>query len=271
MRKPASIRAWLSPEDLQTWVRQGRGRDQYQRRLAIWLTHIGPFPAHRVATLLGVSKQAVWAWVSQYNRHGPQGLERQGRGGRRWGYLSWEDEQDFLASLRERAQQGQILTARQIHRRRKRSLRKPPGHPRKSDRPAAGRLARAPALSRRSTRFGRLSDRRRCWAPWPSRPRVGHQVIREYIYAPWRHSVPPTADSPHSCSLLGGCRNQVDFPDQYCIMLLDGAGWHRATDPLPDTVDRFAVLRPRTQSGRTSVGPSRRKRFWQPGAYSGAR
>jgi transposase len=27
-------------------------------------------------------------------------------------------------------------------------------------------------------------------------------------------------------------------------MLLDGAGWHRATDPLPDTVDRFAVLRP---------------------------
>ncbi|MGO8789136.1 MAG: winged helix-turn-helix domain-containing protein [Terriglobia bacterium] len=116
MRRPASIRAWLSPEDLQTWVREGQGRDEYQRRLAIWLTHIGPFPAHQVATLLGVSKQAVWAWVSQYNRYGPPGLERQGRGGRRWGYLSWEDEQDFLASLQERAQQGQILTGRQIHR-----------------------------------------------------------------------------------------------------------------------------------------------------------
>lgn len=117
MPKPASIHPWLSPEDLQTWVREGQGRDEYQRRLAIWLTHIGPFPAHRVATLLGVSKQAVWAWVSQYNRQGPEGLLRRGRGGRRWGYLSWEDEQDFLAGLQERAQQGQILTARQMHRR----------------------------------------------------------------------------------------------------------------------------------------------------------
>lgn len=81
MRKPAPIHAWLSPEDLQTWVREARGRDEYQRRLAIWLAYIGPFPVHHVATLLGVSKQTVWLWVSQYNRHGPQGLERHGRAG----------------------------------------------------------------------------------------------------------------------------------------------------------------------------------------------
>jgi hypothetical protein len=31
-------------------------------------------------------------------------------------------------------------------------------------------------------RFGRLSDHRRCWAPWPLRPAVGQQVIREYVY-----------------------------------------------------------------------------------------
>ena len=31
-------------------------------------------------------------------------------------------------------------------------------------------------------RFGRLSDHRRCWAPWPCRPSVGQQVIREYLY-----------------------------------------------------------------------------------------
>jgi hypothetical protein len=31
-------------------------------------------------------------------------------------------------------------------------------------------------------RFGRLSDHRRCWAPWPARPVVGQQVIREYVY-----------------------------------------------------------------------------------------
>jgi hypothetical protein len=31
--------------------------------------------------------------------------------------------------------------------------------------------------------FGRISDRRRCWAPMHERPIVGQQVIREFIYA----------------------------------------------------------------------------------------
>lgn len=76
MRKPASIHPWLSSEGLQSWVNEAHGREEHQRRLAVWLTHIGPFPAHQVATLLGVSKQAVWLWVGQYNRLGPEGLLR---------------------------------------------------------------------------------------------------------------------------------------------------------------------------------------------------
>jgi transposase len=95
-------------------VREACNRDQYQKRLAIWLTFIGPFHAHQVATLLGVSKQAVWLWVGQYNRHGPKALARQGRGGRRWAYLSWEQEEAFLAGLREGAQKGRVLTASQM-------------------------------------------------------------------------------------------------------------------------------------------------------------
>ena len=115
MRRPASIKPWLSAEDLQTWIREASSRDEYQKRLAIWLTFIGSYPAHHVATLLGVSKQAVWLWVGQYNQRGPEGLERGGRGGRRWAFLSWEQEEAFLAGLEERAQKGQILTAPQMH------------------------------------------------------------------------------------------------------------------------------------------------------------
>lgn len=32
-------------------------------------------------------------------------------------------------------------------------------------------------------RFGRLSDPRRCWAPWPLRPLVKKALVREYVYA----------------------------------------------------------------------------------------
>ena len=105
----------MSAEDLQTWVREAESRDECQKRLAIWLTVIGPYPAHHVATLLGVSKQAIWLWVSQYNQRGPEGLERAGRGGRRWAFLTWKQEEAFLTNLQERAQRGQILTASQMH------------------------------------------------------------------------------------------------------------------------------------------------------------
>ena len=114
MRRPAHIRAWLSEKELQAWVRKARTREEYQRRIAVWMTLTGPFPAHRVAALLTVSKQAVWLWVGQYNRLGPTGLQRQGRGGRRRAYLSLPQEADLLRSLQTRAQRGEALTARQV-------------------------------------------------------------------------------------------------------------------------------------------------------------
>lgn len=96
MRLPARIQPWLSTEGLQAWLREAPDKSSYQRRLAIWLTGVSRLPAHRVAESLCVSKQAVWLWIAQYNRQGPEGLHRVGRGGRRWAWLSWEQEQRFL-------------------------------------------------------------------------------------------------------------------------------------------------------------------------------
>jgi hypothetical protein len=85
-------------------------------------------------------------------------------------------------------------------------------------------------------RFGRISDQRRCWAPWPSRPTVGQQIIREYVYALAAVSpadgrlsslVLPWVDTETMSIFLA--QTALEFPGQYCIMLLDGAGWHRAT------------------------------------------
>jgi hypothetical protein len=79
--------------------------------------------------------------------------------------------------------------------------------------------------------FGRLSDHRRRWAPGPSRPTVGQQVIREYIYALAAVSpsdgrlsslVLPWVDAETMSIFLA--QTALNFPDQYCLMLLDGAG-----------------------------------------------
>jgi transposase len=114
MRRPAVIHRWLSEKELKAWVRKAGTREEHQKRLAIWMTLTGRFPAHRVASLLVVSKQAVWLWVSQYNRLGPDGLLRRGRGGRRRAYLSLSQEAALLESLQERSQRGELTTARQV-------------------------------------------------------------------------------------------------------------------------------------------------------------
>jgi transposase len=70
--------------------------------------------AHQVATMLQVSTQAVWLWLKQYNERGPQAIERKGRGGRRWSYLSWPEEEALLHSLHTRAGKGELITAKKI-------------------------------------------------------------------------------------------------------------------------------------------------------------
>lgn len=86
-------------------------------------------------------------------------------------------------------------------------------------------------------RFGRISDRRRCWAPWPLRPAVGQQVIREFLYAmaaicPYDGKmaslVMPWVDA-HIMSLFLS-HTKSEFPNQFCVMVLDGAGWHRTKE-----------------------------------------
>jgi transposase len=114
MRNPATITPWLSDEELALWVQEAVDKPTYQKRLAIWLTHVGPFHAEKVADLLLVSKQAVWLWVGQYNREGPQGLSREGRGGRRWAFLSWDQEEVFLAKVEKRATGGEIMSIKTL-------------------------------------------------------------------------------------------------------------------------------------------------------------
>jgi transposase len=115
MRPPAEIALWLSTEDMQTWVREAPDKASYQRRLAIWLTHVERLSAHRVAQSLCVSTPAVWRWVQQYNHQGPEGLHRAGRGGRRWSFLNWEQEQRFLGKRLQAAARGEVLTAKLLH------------------------------------------------------------------------------------------------------------------------------------------------------------
>lgn len=85
--------------------------------------------------------------------------------------------------------------------------------------------------------FGRISDTRRCWAPAQKRPIVGHQVIREYVYSlaavcpkdgAISSLIMPWVDAEVMLIFLQHTAQQ--YPQDYCLMFLDGAGWHRANN-----------------------------------------
>jgi len=86
-------------------------------------------------------------------------------------------------------------------------------------------------------RFGRINDTRRCWAPLPTRPLVGQQVVREYLYSfvavcpfdgQFTSLTLPWADAQTMSIFLA--HTAAQFAHEYGLMFLDGAGWHQAKD-----------------------------------------
>lgn len=238
--------------------------------------------------MVGVSVQAVWKWVGQYNGQGLLGLQGRGRGGRRWSYLTEEQELHLLNSLEEKAEKGDVLTARQVlplacnaagrkvslayvygllHRHQWRKLGPGPRHV-KSDADARETFKKLPGLIEEKAReapagaairvlfedewrFGRISDRRRCRAPLPIRPQAGSQIVRQYVYAfiapcpfdgriaslilPWSDTTAMTVFLKHTARQFAG---------DFCILILDGAGWHHADElDVPENI-RLLFLPP---------------------------
>ena len=100
-------------------------------------------------------------------------------------------------------------------------------------------------------RFGRISDARRCWAPAGVRPEVSTPVVREYEYA-------FAAISPHDGTLDSLVLPAVPaeamsvflaevsrrHPGQLILLVLDGAGWHKAKRLQVPTTMRLVFLPP---------------------------
>jgi len=82
-------------------------------------------------------------------------------------------------------------------------------------------------------RFGRISDVRRCWAPFPVRPLCRAMLSHEYTYAYGAVDVVSGEfDSlilPHvntACMQIFLDEVGARHPQRRIIMVLDGAGWH---------------------------------------------
>lgn len=86
-------------------------------------------------------------------------------------------------------------------------------------------------------RFGRITEPRKCWSPPGVRPIAPCQMIREYIYA--YAAISPHDGTMDSLILPGVNAEEMSIfleevssrhADEYILMYLDCAAWHKAND-----------------------------------------
>jgi len=85
-------------------------------------------------------------------------------------------------------------------------------------------------------RFGRISEPRRCWYPRPVRPLTMAMVTQEYTYA---YAAVSVADGALATLILPtvntGCMQifldeiSSRHPDDWIVMIRNGAGWHKSS------------------------------------------
>ena len=108
--------AHLTREEVKTRMTTDPRPLYRQRWLIIYNALVEPRKAEDIARHCGVSKATVHAVIASYNRQGVAAVETAGKGGRRSGYLSLEEEKEFLAVFFARAEEGLLTTTAEIWR-----------------------------------------------------------------------------------------------------------------------------------------------------------
>ena len=113
MRK-AVIVTHLSSEELKERMLASKSREQFQRWQVIFTMNTKKYRADEVADLVGISQGTLYQWIHLYNHKGPDAFMLEGRGGRRGGLFTWEEEEALLAVIGEKAMQGLVVIAHPI-------------------------------------------------------------------------------------------------------------------------------------------------------------
>src|SRR5260370_5094841 len=106
--------AHLSAEELKTRLQLDPRPWCRQRWLIIYNALVDPREATEIAKHTGTSIAKVHQVIASYNRLGVAAAETPGKAGRRRQYVSWEEEQAFLAPFFTPAEPGEITTAGEI-------------------------------------------------------------------------------------------------------------------------------------------------------------
>lgn len=113
MRTPTPI-SMEAIESLKGLLEVTRTKADFRRVLCMWLRARLQMPSREVAEAIGHSYGTVRRIQARYLREGESSLLGKGRGGRRYGNMSIDQETQLLTKFTEQAKAGGVIVVREI-------------------------------------------------------------------------------------------------------------------------------------------------------------
>lgn len=104
----------LTCEEVKQKMKEAKDPRQLRRWHIIYTALLQPRTAEEIAQCVGVSKSLVGKIISEYRKNGIQAVEVKSGGGRYHSYISREEEKNFLDVWYQKAECGELVTAKEI-------------------------------------------------------------------------------------------------------------------------------------------------------------
>ena len=114
MPKTSKIHPHLSVSDIDKQIKETKGFWKVQRWMVIRHGLTNPTSSEAIGKAIGLGKSTVQQLISNYNKYGELAINTKGKGGRKYGYLTLDQEVSFLKSCEQQAILGHYTTTADI-------------------------------------------------------------------------------------------------------------------------------------------------------------
>ena len=118
-----------SSQELLNHMKSTKDKTEYMKFQAMHLYKVENKSANEVAQTVGTSNDMIYQWAHRYKKFGVLGLINKPRGGRKWSFMSIEEEKAMLDELTKDATKGLVVVSKVIRNVAEKKL----GHPVSAD------------------------------------------------------------------------------------------------------------------------------------------
>jgi transposase len=101
-------------QELLSHMKSTQNKAEYIKCKIIHLYLVEQMPVEEISKVTDKSKSVIYGIAHRYNKLGLQGLINKPRGGRKWAYMSFDEEKELLDEVSKDAEKGLVVISKVI-------------------------------------------------------------------------------------------------------------------------------------------------------------